>query len=45
MKMLLLAPSLESSKQAKKIIKASNGKLDFEAIFGSIEEADEKTVE
>tara|TARA_R100000995_G_scaffold73218_1_gene42008 strand:+ start:224 stop:571 length:348 start_codon:yes stop_codon:yes gene_type:complete len=35
-------PSIE---QAKKIIKASNGKLDFEAIFGSIEEADEKTVE
>ena len=31
-----------SIKQAKKIIKASGGKLDFESIFGPIEEVDTK---
>jgi len=31
-----------SIKQAKKIIKASGGKLDFESIFGPIEENGEK---
>jgi len=37
----LRQPSID---QAKKIIKASNGKLDFESIFGSIDETNE-TVE
>jgi|TARA_R110000803_G_scaffold103728_1_gene171865 hypothetical protein len=37
----LRQPSID---QAKKIIKASNGKLDFESIFGPIEDT-KKTVE
>ena len=35
-------PSID---QAKKIIKASDGKLDFEAIFGPIEETKEEAVD
>ena len=33
------AASTRAIKQAKKIIKASGGKLDFESIFGPIEES------